>query len=43
MIPETTKRVDVELMRLSTAGDAFGEATSARHGGSDDSRLQAIG
>ncbi|WP_454198865.1 hypothetical protein [Nocardia sp. Marseille-Q1738] len=43
MIPETTKRMDVETTRLSTAGDAFGEPTRARHGEPDDSRLQAIG
>ncbi|MEV6320831.1 hypothetical protein AB0M45_06470 [Nocardia sp. NPDC051787] len=43
MIPETAKRMDVEMRRLSTAGDAFGEAPSARHGEPDDSRLQAIG
>ncbi|WP_281180089.1 hypothetical protein [Nocardia amamiensis] len=43
MIPETTKRVDIEMTRWSTVGDAFGEPTSARHGEPGTSRLQAIG
>ncbi|MGQ4601511.1 hypothetical protein [Nocardia sp. R6R-6] len=43
MIPETTKRTNVEQTRFSTVGDAFGEPMSARHSEPDNSRLQAVG
>ncbi|WP_330231341.1 hypothetical protein OHA40_01915 [Nocardia sp. NBC_00508] len=43
MIPETTERMDVEMTRLSIAGDAFGKPMSARHGEPGYRRLQAVG